>query len=31
MVTVIGLEQLSGKLQELLAGKAQGRYVLKHE
>jgi acrylyl-CoA reductase (NADPH) len=31
MVTVIGLEQLSGKLQELLAGNAQGRYVLKHE
>ena len=31
MIQEISLEQLSGKLEELLQGKATGRYVLKHE
>ena len=30
MIQEIGLEELAGKLDELLGGKAKGRYVLKH-
>jgi acrylyl-CoA reductase (NADPH) len=31
LITVITLQQLPEKLNELLAGKAQGRYVLRHD